>query len=481
MQSSRKPSNCGSLVFATALAVMINLTAEARAQTPAMTIEYTQHRSARADHNTDATVRVAEQGDERSTDFEMGKASPAPAAMQIVARPGSLYPVSTSRKNLRLTTSASHISPTTSGIPSDIAVAINPPTPAASLFIESRSVACRAASEWMPAKQLRQHATATQELNCDGDDCTLQAANAIARFLRQQADHQQDMAAAIALRGYYTHAAINEQFELARKSVAALAEQRERQLAIIEKGFAAAIDLTSLDREAITLQLQRLQLEHRDRQVTESLNDAMRLNYDWRSSETEPLEVRIQSIDANYLVQFALTHRSDLLAIQCLSTQINSGTAPLLASVVSSASGMISLPLPKRCFVNRMLRREDNTTLANNLRESIALAYETQAKAIRREVSESTISLELAYQRITLSQEATATWEKRLEQLERLAKLGDSRPADLTIAQTSLLASQALQVERRLEAKLLEIALAEACGGLYDRCCNGQAWLITSR
>lgn len=401
--------------------------------------------------------------------------------MQVVARPGSVSPVSVARKAKTHDATGVSLSTEPASAANELAVHANATTAAASVFLESRGVACRAASEWMPAKQLRQHATATQELYREGDECERQAANAIARFLQQQADHQQDVAAAIALRAYYVHSAIGEQFQLAKKSVAALEEQRERQLAIVEKGFAAAIDLTSLDREAITLRLQRLQLEQRSRQVTDSLNDAMRLKYDWLTSQTEPLEVRIQSIDADYLVQFALTHRSDLLAIQCLGTQINSGTAPLLASVVRSASGMVSLPLPKRCFVDRMLRREDNTELADNLKESIALTYEAQSNAIRRDVSEKSISLELAYKRITLSQETTATWRKRVEQLERVDELGNGRPADLVIAQSSLLAAQAMEVERRLEARMMEIALAEACGGLYCRCCNGLAWLITSR
>ena len=73
--------------------------------------------------------------------------------------------------------------------------------PLASPAIGSRDIACQAAHAWMPAKQLRQQAKAVQELHCDSDECTQQAAKAIAGFLNQQAAHQQDVAAAIALRG----------------------------------------------------------------------------------------------------------------------------------------------------------------------------------------------------------------------------------------------------------------------------------------
>lgn len=347
-------------------------------------------------------------------------------------------------------------------------------------WLDSRSVACRAANEWLPAKQLRQHAHTVQQLYCEEDDCTRQAANAIARFLHLQADHQQDVAAAIALRAYYALAAIEEQTVLLKQSDAELQKQRERQAALQQQGQAAAVDLTSLDREAITLNLQRIQLQQRGRQLKEALNDATSMQYDWDSSAIEPLEVREQVLDNAYLQRFALTHRHDLLALQSLSSQINNGTAPMLSSVVNSATGLASLPLPKRCFLDRVLGREDNAVLTNNLKQSMALACETQSSAICREVADKAIALELAYQRIALAKETMASWTKRKEQLERLAELGDSRPADLVLAKSSLLGSTAIEIERRLEAKLAEIALAETCGELSQRCCQGQAWLVTS-
>ena len=348
-------------------------------------------------------------------------------------------------------------------------------------LIDSRTVACQAANEWLPAKQLRQYAQSVQRLYCEEDDCTRQAANAIAKFLHLQADHQQDLAAAMALRGYYAKAALGEQFELLKDTDTELQKQIERQSAIQQNGLAAAVDLTSLDREVIALNLHRIQLQQRNRQLRQSLNEATRMQYDWEASAVEPLEVREQNLDAKYLERFAIGHRHDLLALQGLSCQINSGTAPMLSSIVNSATGMASLPLPKRCFFDRVLGRQDNAVLTNNLKESIALACETQASAIRREVSEKVIALELAYQRIGLSQETAASWTKRLDQLRRLAELGDSRPADVVLAKSSLLGAKAIEIERRLEAKLAEIALAEACGGLSTRCCQGLAWLVTSQ
>ncbi len=80
------------------------------------------------------------------------------------------------------------------------------------------------------------------------------------------------------------------------------------------------------------------------------MNDAAHLNINWADSDTEPLEVRIQAIDASYLETFALANRSDLKATRYLATQIRSDSAPLLAYVVNGISGLASLPVPKRCL-----------------------------------------------------------------------------------------------------------------------------------
>ncbi len=88
----------------------------------------------------------------------------------------------------------------------------------------------------MPAKQLRQHAQSVQELYCEQDDCTRQAAAAIARFFNLQADHQQDLAAAYALRAYYAHTAIKEQTTLLTEAATALQNQREQQKSTFRKG-----------------------------------------------------------------------------------------------------------------------------------------------------------------------------------------------------------------------------------------------------
>jgi hypothetical protein len=88
-----------------------------------------------------------------------------------------------------------------------IRVAAPQPRPAAARsLIDAHSVACQAALQWLPAKQLRQQAQAVQELYCESETCARQAANAIAKFLCMQANHQQDLAAANALRAYYGHA-----------------------------------------------------------------------------------------------------------------------------------------------------------------------------------------------------------------------------------------------------------------------------------
>ncbi len=112
--------------------------------------------------------------------------------------------------------------------------------------------------------------------------------------------------------------------------------------------------------------------------------------------------------------------------------------------------------------------------MANNLRESIAIACETQVSLIRREISERSIALELAYRRIELTDGLIQSWESRIAQLERLAELGDSRPADLVAAESALLATELsrLNVDSKRnspKSRFQSPAVDSACAAAADK------------
>lgn len=71
------------------------------------------------------------------------------------------------------------------------------------------------------------------------------------------------------------------------------------------------------------------------------------------------------------------------------------------------------------------------------------------------------------------------SWEHRIRQLETLDESGESAAEELATARSSMLEAKADVILRRLDAKIAEIDLAEAVGGISDRCCSGRAWLLT--
>jgi outer membrane protein TolC len=178
-----------------------------------------------------------------------------------------------------------------------------------------------------------------------------------------------------------------------------------------------------------------------------------------------------------YLEQKALTERRDLAALQWLTAQVNEETAPTLSGAVATLTGMASLPLPKQCLLDRLVGRTAYAGLVCNLKRELATASELLSQSIRQEVYEKSTSLELAYRQVELAEQTRQSWQQRKDQLQRLADLGDNRAAESADAESSLHAADAAVIQQRLQARLAEVELAEVCGALYCRSCQGYAWL----
>ncbi len=340
--------------------------------------------------------------------------------------------------------------------------------------LHSRVIACEVAEHWLPAKQLRQHATALRRLYCKADDCSREAAEAGAQFLETQAEHQLDIAAATGLRAYFLRSSLEEQVALIQQSMALVESRVTAQRAATDKGLALPVDPTALDRERIEAVQQRLQVSQRAEQLQRTIEDLSGNKRDWINGTLEPIVLYQGEIDVPSMQQFAMRCRSDLRALIQLQPHIHDETAGMLASAVSGIAGLSALPLPKPSLMDRMLGRKRLPGLAKSLRQELAIARESLEKSIKQTIADKSSSLQLAYQRIQLSREILDSWNLRIQQLDALAARGEYRLGDKVAAQLGIIQAQATIIERRLEAKLLEIDLAEAIGGLKDRCCNPQ-------
>lgn len=345
--------------------------------------------------------------------------------------------------------------------------------------LDARQVACQAAREWLPAKQLDQHAHTLRQLYRREDEPLRCAAEAAATFLETQARHQRDLAAATALRAYYSRAAACVELQRLDEAEQLLDRRLEQQSRLIAKGMAAPVDPTAFDREKIEIQSKRLQLQQSVAQLSRSIEKLTCEAFAWSSLRMESLEIRIEAIATEDLQQLALRCRRDLQATQHLQQRLNADSVEIMAPIISSLSGA-ALPLPKLGWLDRLLGRRRYPGLVNNLKEELELAVQTQTRSIQLSIADRASLLELSYRRLELAEKVVTSWRERFKQLTRLAELGDSRPAELTAAETAELQAQAVQRERQLAARLAEVDLAEATGGLCERCCHGQAWLVTS-
>lgn len=345
--------------------------------------------------------------------------------------------------------------------------------------LNGHTIACRAAQNWSPANALRAHGRTIVQAYCEEDACSQKAAAAINKFLHLQAAHQEDVAGASGLRAYYSRIGIVEQFTLLDASVALVDQEQEKQRALVSSGLSVEFDLSSFQRQRIDLKDKSAQAQSQDRQLASLIAHLTKLPTENTLLTHESLDILPQSLDCQGLIEFGMQNRHDLQSWIYLRCQITDETAPIIAKMLSTAVGGFGLPLPTISGIKQLLCGDDNSRLAANMRNELAYVIQTHRDWIRGTVDEKCHKLELAYQRVQFAQETLASWESRLAQLDRVEQLGEGQPQQAAAARAALIQAKVDELNRRLEAKLAEVELAEACGGLANRCCQQTPWLVT--
>lgn len=361
--------------------------------------------------------------------------------------------------------------------------AIAPFPPASHQFahsaIDGRAIGGSAALHWGPAELLRARSRTLVQLYRNERDDARTAARILASFLQLQADHQQELGAASGMRAYYTRIALVEQLQLTEAALNRVDAEEVKQLALVEQGLPAGSDLSAFARQRIEIADQRLQLESQDLQLRNLLVQLTKINALCYGFQGERLDVQPQTLDCAGLKQMALAGRHDLRGWRLLAKSVDSASAPEFAKMIPTVVGGWSLPTPSIGSLKLLLCPPDTAGLAANMKRELELTVAQQVDWICQSVDQKCHQLELNYRRIELAEQTVAGWRARRAQLVQLQAAGGGQPEQFAAAQAELLKAQAAAVSRRLEGRLAEIDLAEATGGLAERCRSGAAWLST--
>lgn len=359
--------------------------------------------------------------------------------------------------------------------------ATSTPATASQKVLDGRMVACQAACCWTPAQALRARGRTVLDAYQREDARAQQAAQTIATFLNLQACHQEDLAAASGIKAYYTRIAIAEQLRLGAEARKLLAEEETQLQAVRRSGLLINTDLSDFQRRGLEIDDQELQLRAQDQQLRSALVHLAHCDYDMEDVLQEELLIQPIPLNCEALISQALRERYDLRSWSYLASQVTETSAPHFAQLLSTSVGAFGLPLPPAGVLKHLLMRPDHATLASNLQRELRLMLETLCGTIRQSVEEKCAKLELAYGRLDLAQQTVASWQTRRGQLQQLEQFGKPDLEQTARAQAGWMRARAEEIKRRLEARLAEVELAEATGRLAQRCCAGQAWLVSGQ
>lgn len=342
--------------------------------------------------------------------------------------------------------------------------------------VSGHTVACQAATCWQLAKLLEQRARTILTESQDWHGRPTTSATVQANYLRHLAIWQRDFAAALALRGYYTWIANQQQLQLVEEGFALQREQAQVQASLIAKGMAIT-DPTALDRKRLELLDNQVQLTAAQRQLSSSLLRLTCCHTDLAQCATEGLEIQAQPTECSALVTYALAHRHDYLGLvglhQCLDEETALAVAKLLSPFIGLGIDMLDLNL-----IERICLKHRGDELLAQVRRELKMASDILRSRIEQSVCEKCQALDVNYQRVAIAEEVVRSWETRIAALKRLEELGDARGESQATAQAEWITARATLVSRKLAAKLAEVDLAEAVGELSIRSCQGEAWLV---
>lgn len=362
--------------------------------------------------------------------------------------------------------------PSDASVRQELPSEVQPDSMATGMAQDARWYACRAAQFWGPARVLLQRASTLRE---SAGAHSRETAQLKSTFLRHQAAWQQDLAAASALKAAYTYLALQMQMEILERGLQLVAEQEQIQASLLERKVAIA-DPTALERQRLELLDQRLVANKNLQQVSSTLHQLARVDACEEIAVFDSIDVQCSELMCDCLVQQAFGRRNDLASWNSVWSGLNAGTAAGVAELISSVAGNVGLPGGSANPLTVLWAKLHAGEIVERLRCELQVVIDTQRNLIRTTVCQRCQATQIAYERCQVAEQMRASWRARVQGLERLAELGDARTIELLEARGEVLRAEGTLVQRKLEARLAEVDLAEGCGGLAARCCCGDPW-----
>ena len=345
-------------------------------------------------------------------------------------------------------------------------------------ILDGRTIACQAACCWPLAKFLEERAASIRADGARGHKAGERSAALQSNFLRRQAARQRDVAAATALRAYYSWIANREQLIIVAAGFDLQREQSATQNALIERGIGID-DPTELERKRLELRDKQLQLESNDIQLAQSVRRLTCCASDPRTAIVETLQVQPTVLPCDQLVGFALQHRQDYLSYVELCQNLDEQSARAIADLLSPLAGGVGLGMLDLNFLENLCLAAHGSDALTHVTRELRTAIDLERRLIQQAVCDKCHALSLAYERTAIAEQLLATWNERIAGLSRLEQLGEARGQAVALARAEQLQARSTLVSRQLAAKLAEVDLAEAMGDLAPRCCRGEPWLVT--
>lgn len=299
------------------------------------------------------------------------------------------------------------------------------------------------------------------------------------RVLRATELEARNSSASAALQIFYHLAEAEANLSVADRSFAAVEETLSKVGRMRAEDVRIPFDASELVRKQIDLEGKRVELEWSIGQLNGQLLRLLGMHSDNPAARIDPIDdwkVIVEPIDMASAVQEGLSQRPEVGLLEYLRRVQSAENLSVTRTVLSGASGLLGSQSKVTSMISLLGFRELMGQRRANQRElpvrqrQMAEYTEQRKQEIASDIRMAVLTVDTRLRQVALAKEASLSWERRIDELDRKRDLSGASFLDRSTAQVLALQAESYEIGRVTAWKIALVKLKESQGRLIQEC-----------
>lgn len=347
----------------------------------------------------------------------------------------------------------------------------------------ARDCQCQAAQASYQANllDLEQQATLQQAANAKkmrarGSDRVAELRSMIFHYMGLE---DRNRSSARALDYYYRLGEAEANWDLLRESLGYVDSALTKTRDLKRQGLALPVEEGTLYRQQVDVQSQSVQLELNIRQLNSDLRVSLAFcpcGPEWRFWPCDAFDVNPEPVCLEDAVHVGLSHRPELVLLNRLEHELNSGDLATVQKLLSALSALLGAaqpppPCPKLMAILARLCDTDSAEM-DIRRRQLAEYHAHREREVIEEITRAVQTIKAQMEVVTLVRKRAESWQAKVREAEERESKGVGSYAETADARGDWMRARRRVVEETTNLQRARVQLRQAQGILPEECCH---------